>query len=128
LSDYLLDASAMLAILLDEPGADKVEALIENAAIHAVQLAEIIKKLKDNGASDEVAEQTVASLGLPVIEHFSSDQARRTSKYCRKGLSLGDRACLSIAEELNYIAVTADRQWQHVAEDPACKVRVLLIR
>ena len=70
--------------------------------------------MADKGMSDPEIRATVADLDLTVVE-FGLDQAlsvarlRRVTKH--RGLSLGDRACLSLAEQLNRPALTADRRW-----------------
>jgi PIN domain nuclease of toxin-antitoxin system len=117
---YVLDASALLAHLNDEAGADKVEkALIAGAAISAVNLAEVLSKLAD---VEEDPANTFASLrrqGLfgnrvavqPFTEEDAVTIARLYPKTRSHGLSLGDRACLALALRLGVPAMTADRAW-----------------
>jgi len=127
--EFLLDASALLALLQNEPGADRVVAVLDHASIHAVQLAEVVKKLNRPGIDPGFCEEAVQRLALPVIGEFSSAQAYNTRVYCAKGVSLGDRICLSVANSLGMTIISADRVWAALAaERPDWNVRVSLIR
>lgn len=118
----VLDASALLAHLNDEAGADEVEeALIRGAAISAVNLAEVLAKL----AHLEDAASTFRSLrrqGLfgtrlavePLTEDDAITIARLYGRTRNHGLSFGDRACLALAIRLGVPAITADRAWKRV--------------
>ena len=127
--EYLLDASALLALLQNESGADRVVAVLDRASIHAVQLAEVVKKLNRPGIDPGFCEESVQRLALPVIEELSSAQAYDTRVYCVKGMSLGDRICLSAANLLGMTIVSADRVWATLAAGrPDWNVRISLIR
>jgi PIN domain nuclease of toxin-antitoxin system len=111
---FAIDASAILALLNDEPGGDRVEQYLEGGAVSAVNLVEVGTRLIDAGMSSAAAQQTLGLLGLEVMP-FDADQAelaiglRVTTRDV--GLSLGDRACLALALHENGAAVTADRVW-----------------
>lgn len=111
---HVLDASALLAVLFDEPGADAVEAILPGARMSAVNLSEVVAKLSDLGLDRGDILKDLSELDL-VICDLDRSQAefagllRRTTR--QAGLSLGDRACLALAASLNAIAVTADRAW-----------------
>jgi ribonuclease VapC len=118
--DLVLDASALLAYLRDEPGAAEVEAALrQRPAISAVNWAEVLSKLADFGYdSDEAAKQlsnaNVSGDGLtiwPFDERFAQDVARFRNQTRRIGLSLGDRACLALGMFLKVPVFTADRRW-----------------
>jgi ribonuclease VapC len=118
--DLVLDASALLAYLRDEPGVVEVEAALrQRPAISAVNWAEVLSKLVDFGYdSDEAAKQlNSANLGgaaltiWPFDERFAQDVARFRNQTRRIGLSLGDRACLALGMFLNVPVLTADRRW-----------------
>lgn len=114
-SAYVLDASALLAVMLDEPGSRFVEDRLAEACIGAVNLSEVIAKLQDRGVPDEVIEESLGELDLLVIP-FDAAQAMLAGKLRRDtraaGLSLGDRACLALAMSSDAIAVTTDRGWE----------------
>ena len=44
MTDYVLDASAVLAVIQEEPGAERIEAHLDTGCISAVNLAEIVKE------------------------------------------------------------------------------------
>ena len=114
MADAVLDASAVLAVLRREPGADTVAAIMPSAVISAVNLAEIISKLVERGASPETACELVDQLPFSVAP-FDATLARRAgalrSATRSKGLSLGDRCCLALAEQQGAPALTTDRRW-----------------
>ena len=123
-----LDASALLALLQQEPGADVVAALLSRCLISAVNLSEVVAKLTDHGMP---AEDIRAALdGLPLdVRPFDPEAAYAAGALRRvtrgDGLSFGDRACLALANQLGLEAVTADRAWSRLPEDTA---RVIVIR
>ncbi len=115
MSDYVFDASALLALLLMEPGEVQVaQYLTESRQVSAVNFTEVITKLVDLGYTDADALEAVRLLRLDVVD-FDSSQAelaaflRRETRFL--GLSLGDRACIGLAKYLGCEAVTADRAW-----------------
>ncbi len=116
----VLDSSALLALLRDERGADAVEEAIRlGAAMSAVNLEEVLTKLSDGGQSPESTAEAFAAAGiLPGSLAIAplDEAAARASSGLRPstrgaGLSLGDRACLSLARDLGLPALTADRAW-----------------
>ena len=114
----VLDASAVLAYLRDEPGADIVEqVIIRGAALSTVNLAEVCAKLNEHGVADADADvtATIDDLDL-VIEPFFREDAERTGTWRGptrdRGLSLGDRACLALAYRLSAPALTTDHGWR----------------
>jgi ribonuclease VapC len=113
-----MDASAILAFLRDEPGADTVEeAISRGAAMSTVNVSEVCAKLNDYGVAPEQASQTIEDLSL-VIEPFLRSDAECAGAWRaetrRQGLSMGDRACLALAYRLGQTAVTTDRAWQNL--------------
>jgi PIN domain nuclease of toxin-antitoxin system len=123
----ILDASALIAAMRGEPGAERVRAVFDAAVIGAVNLAEVVAKLQDKGVPDAVIDDALAQLALPVVA-FDEAQAVRSGKLRRQtraaGLSLGDRACLALAEALDGVALTTDRAWTNATVD----ARIELIR
>ena len=111
----VLDASAVLALLQDERGANAVEdAVDEGAVISAVNLSEVLTKMTDAGATADDAADLIVSLFVEV-EPFGLASARRAARIRgmlpSSGLSLGDRACLALAAARGLSVVTADRAW-----------------
>ena len=104
----------MLAVFNREPGAEFVEPLLPKCQIGSVNLAEIATKLNEYGYSDDEIVLTIDEAGVEIIP-FEQAQAIRTgtlrSATRSLGLSLGDRACLALAELTRTIALTADRAW-----------------
>jgi ribonuclease VapC len=128
---YVLDSSAFLAMLNGESGSEKVEAALPLAVIGAVNISEIVAKLRDNGLSKAEVDETLALFTLDV-RPLTQEQAARAGHMRDAtrpmGLSLGDRACLALAVELDAIALTADREWQNVDPGVLGKAVVELIR
>jgi ribonuclease VapC len=125
--EWVLDASAMLALMQAEPGADLVAAAIATSVISSVNMAEVISKLVREGMEPPIARQAVLVLGCPIISVDAElgFRAGALSKATRtSGLSLGDRICLALAEREQVPALTTDRAWGTLAID----IQVELIR
>jgi ribonuclease VapC len=125
--EYVLDSSAVLALLHLEPGYQRVAELLEQSAISSVNLAEIFNKLVQRASTEEVRE-FLRPLELQV-EDWSEDMAYRSAEFSAfsksHGLSLGDRACLTLAKQLRATAVTSDRAWRRL---PSLGVRIMIFR
>jgi len=125
--EVVLDASAALALIKGEPGAETVSQQVPGAHISAVNLAEVVGHLVDHGASLTDLTAVLERLGLIVA---SCDRASAVdigllrSETRRSGLSLGDRACLALARRLGFPALTADKAWSSLDLD----VEIRLIR
>ena len=133
-AQFVLDASALLSIVLDEGGHERVDRILDRSRIHAVNLAEVVGRLVRSGMPAERAVATLHELHLEVEEEFGVRQA----EFCGAllgtrrdlGLSLGDCVCLTMAAWLGAVAVTADRRWKELdgAVVNDAKIRVELIR
>lgn len=114
MTGYVLDASALLATLFEEPGASEIEARIDEACISAVNLSEVAAKLADRGTPAELITEILSELDLDV-RPFDRAQAERAGIFRistrGQGLSLGDRACLALTEAMARTAITTDRAW-----------------
>lgn len=116
MSDHgaVLDASALLALLHDEAGAEVVEGLVERGAVSAVNWSEVRQRWIARELDVEGLRPDVEALGLTIVP-FTADDAERAADFWpatrERGLSLGDRACLALAQRLRVPAVTADRAW-----------------
>jgi ribonuclease VapC len=122
----VLDSSAILAAILGEAGGQKVHDLAARCVVSAVNVEEIRTRLHDLGHSREDIENYIQLFKLEIAD-FTNAQSVASSNLrpmTRKaGLSLGDRACLSLAIEKNATAMTADRQWASV--DVPVRVEVI---
>jgi ribonuclease VapC len=108
----VLDASAVLALLQEEPGADEVEGLLDGASMSCVNLSEVIQKAERHGVQTEGIEYDLEALGIE-FRDFDLAMARPTAELWSAGkdLSLGDRACLALAKVTDATAITADGRW-----------------
>ena len=118
MSKIVLDASALLALLNDEAGAEELTSeVLREATISTVNLAEVQTKLVREGTDAEDAwEFALAPIFSP--EPFTVDQARIAGTLVKDsrplGLSLGDRACLALGIMLKAPVYTADRHWKNL--------------
>lgn len=111
----VLDASALLALLNQERGAERLtDTLMQKAVMSAVNIAEVQAKLVDAGGNPEEVWTYVIGL-VSNVEPFTAEQAKIAGTLIAKtkplGLSLGDRACLALATVLKAPVYTADRPW-----------------
>ena len=125
MSKYVLDASALLALLNNEAGAQRVRDILPESVIGAVNVCETIGKLASAGMSLSDARHSVELTDLEVIS-FDSDCAYKAGALIletkRLGLSLGDRACLALGLILNNTVVTAERLWTKLKLDISVEV------
>ncbi|MDQ3958865.1 MAG: type II toxin-antitoxin system VapC family toxin [Pseudomonadota bacterium] len=108
----VLDASALLALLNQEAGADQVAAVIPRAALSAVNLAEVVAKLIDGGMPTAAVREALDTLGLHIVdftETLAYESAALRAKTKKLGLSVGDRACLATIIYMELPVLTADR-------------------
>jgi PIN domain nuclease of toxin-antitoxin system len=110
----ILDASAILALLLKEPGSEMVATWLAEAAISSVNMAEVYSKCADRGLDPSDVKGLFAGLGVEVLS-FSDRHAMVTGQLRAQtrsqGLSLGDRACLATGMVEKRRVITADRVW-----------------
>lgn len=114
MSEVVVDTSAILALLNQETGSEEISQFIDNAAISAVNLSEVIAKLAEAGIPAEDIRQILGNLNLEVIpfneeQAFKAGMMRPATKSI--GLSFGDRACLALGIFLNQPVLTTDRLW-----------------
>lgn len=110
-SKIVLDASALLCLLNDEPGADRVVDVLTRCVIGTTNLAEVVSKLRERGLSLDEVREALGGLHLDVrplspAQAFIIGDLRPTTKSL--GLSLGDRACLALAMDLQAELFTTD--------------------
>ena len=118
MNEVVLDASAILAYLQEERGAENLtKEILDHAVVSTVNLAEVQSKLVKKGHDPDEAWEEIISL-VKGEEPFTSDQARiagdlitTTEKY---GLSLGDRSCLALAIALKAPVYTTEQAWREL--------------
>ena len=128
----VLDASALLAVLHREKGAPVViTAIADGAAIGVVNLAEVLSRLAEDGKNPQHAltklcetegpRRALAIEPLTTADCVAAARLRPTTK--PQGLSLADRACLTLAKRLGVPVLTADRAWAHA--DTGAEVQLI---
>ena len=123
----VLDASALIALFHQEPGSDKVAQAIEDGAvISTVNLSEVASKLNELGTPEALIQTSINVLELTIVD-FNAELAYKVGLLRpltkNAGLSLGDRACLALAQHLNLPALTTDRVWKDLL--PAITVQLI---
>ena len=118
MSRVVLDASAVMAVLNSEPGAEKLTPqIMSTAATSTVNLAEVHGRLVHRGFSPEDA-WAAANGTIHEAVAFTADHAKTAGDLVIQtrtlGLSLGDRACLALAIALQATVYTADRSWKNL--------------
>ena len=121
----VLDSSALLCLLNGEAGAERVAEALPSAVIGAVNLAEVVTKLRERGLSAEEVEEALGGFNLDVrpftaVQAYATGHLRHATR--SQWLSLGDRACLALAVELGAPALTADQAWGKVDAGAALEV------
>jgi len=127
-SGVVLDASAVLAWLREEPGAEVVGPRLAGAVMSAVNWCETWQKLDQHGVDADRATRRLQTLGVrvePLTVQDALGAARLWSRTRAAGLSLGDRCCLALAQRLTVAAITADAAWASLALDD---IRIDVIR
>jgi len=114
----VLDASAVLAWLQGEAGAEVVEPLLDDGVMSAANWSEVLQKAWQHGRDADRVAALLHALGVSVEPVIEADA--RTAALLRSGaahLSLADRLCLALAQRLSGQAVTAERSWLAAAPD-----------
>lgn len=119
MTGVVLDASALLAFLHDEPGADTVDAVLADSLISTVNWSEVAQKSLARGVDMQGLREDVEALGVR-IQAFNAEDAECAARLWPAtralGLSLGDRACLALGRRLGAPVLTTDRAWLDLAD------------
>ncbi|MGH8907693.1 MAG: PIN domain-containing protein [Egibacteraceae bacterium] len=114
----VLDASAVLAWLQDELGADKVEPHLQEGSVSAVNWSEILQKVGQRGRDPHETGMLLRALGLRIVPLTREDAERAAELWPQvhaAGLSLADRCCLAFAHRFGATILTADKVWANLA-------------
>ncbi len=122
----VLDASGLLVLLNAEPGATTVAEVLPQAVMSAVNLSEVVSKLSENGMPENLVREVLEGLFLEIIpfdieQSYQAGWLRPSTRAI--GLSIGDRACIGLAQRLGLPVLTADHVWATV--DLAVEVRLV---
>ncbi|MEG3179147.1 type II toxin-antitoxin system VapC family toxin [Sphingomonas sp. LT1P40] len=110
---FVLDTSAILALLLDEPGTAMVAEVVRGSELSAVNHCEVMSKIAENGADRDETHQILLDYGIRIRafrEEHALEAARLRPLTSHLGLSLGDRACLAQGHFSDRPILTADRR------------------
>ena len=123
----ILDASALLAFLHNEPGAEQVHMALDSAHVSTVNWAEVLQKSLRRQVDITGMQEEFTEIGV-TFEPFTPNQAELTAQLWDKtrkfGLSLADRSCLALAIDKEAVVLTADRAWTKLDVG----IEILLIR
>lgn len=128
MTEVVLDASALLALLNDEAGAVKVAEVLAGARMSSVNLAEVVSHFIYAGMPAADVDAMLRPLPIDIVpadEALAQLAGRLRAVTSAAGLSLGDRFCLALAKRDGLPAMTADRQWRTIADDAGAKIQVI---
>ena len=124
----VLDASALLALLRDEPGAERVRSVLRHSAMTTINFGEVVGFYARRGASEPEIRRLLHPLPTERIafdEELAYVVGLMLPATSSAGLSLGDRACLALALQLGTKAITADRSWSRIARAVGVEIETI---
>ena len=110
----VLDASAVLILINREVGSDVVDGAVTGALMSSVNHSEVVAKLVERGLTEDAIRGSLDALEFEVVafdveQSYTAGLLRLATR--SRGLSLGDRACISLARQMGMPVLTADRLW-----------------
>jgi ribonuclease VapC len=121
------DASSLLALAFQEPGAELVRKTLSDSLVSSVNWSEFSQKVQQRGGNTVPLASILARLGLSIVPFATSTAELAASLYPQTkalGLSLGDRACLALALETKHDVYTTDISWATLK----LPIKVIVIR
>jgi PIN domain nuclease of toxin-antitoxin system len=113
----ILDASALLVFLHNEPGAERVRIALDSARVSTVNWAEVLQKSLRRQVDINSMQEEFTEIGV-TFEPFTPNQAELVAHLWEKTrqfrLSLADLSCLALAMEQEAAVMTADRAWANL--------------
>ena len=122
---HVLDASVLLAIAFEEPGDAEARSAATASVISAVNWSEVLQKAAQKSVDPAAAGALFLRFNVRVLDFTREDAARAASLWPATrslGLSLGDRACLALAQRLGLPAVTMEDRWTNALSGVEVKV------
>lgn len=118
MTDVVLDSSAVLGLIWSEKGAAHVAAILDRSIVSVVNEAEVVSVLIQRGETAENALEIVRSLPYQAVD-LDRGLAQRAGtlwrNFKKRGLSLGDRCCIALAERERLPVLTSDRRWTELS-------------
>lgn len=124
----VLDSSAVIALLMAEPGEARVRGRLSGALISSVNFAEVAAYFARRGAARDAVMAMLGSLPVEVVafdQELAADAGMLVAATRNVGLSLGDCACLALAASRQAEALTADRAWRKIGDRAGVDVVVI---
>jgi ribonuclease VapC len=130
-TNVVLDASALIALLRSEPWAEVVRKSLDRAIISAVNYSEVLKKAVERGGPVALAVSTIEALSISIIPFDERQVAGCAALHPDgkpHGMSLADRACLALGVQRRLTVLTAERKMKlvilpiKVKLDPQCRL------
>lgn len=128
MSEAVLDASALLALLKEEAGAGKVADAIAMSRMASVNYAEVVSHFIHAGMPAGEVDAMLHPLPMTIVEAdqgLATIAGRLRAVTAEADLSLGDRFCLALALRDGLPALTADKTWRTIADAAGVKVSVI---
>jgi len=116
-NNIILDSSAFFALLKNEPGAEIVESLLGNITMSSINISEVATILLDSEMTLQECQDTILPFISTIIPYdeelafLAADLRKKTKAY---GLSLGDRACITLGQKMKLPIYTADKIWKQL--------------